>query len=139
VNQVLNILTILREAGERTLDLTSCERIVPIYTNTFYTGSCEYSLQAMMWIFACALIIGTSGMLMVTFRAAYKLTDSHALLGSDDGVDTDMNTTAEGDVPGEQRIREVQAPTETADWVDDDAYSVTYRDEKGVEVPLELD
>jgi hypothetical protein len=74
VNQMLNILTILLESGERTLDLASCERIVPIYTNTFYTGSCEYSLKAMIWIFACALIIGTSGMLMVTFRAAYKLT-----------------------------------------------------------------
>jgi hypothetical protein len=155
VNQMLNILTILREAGERTLDLASCERIVPIYTNTFYTGSCDYSLKAMMWIFACALIIGTSGMLMVTFRAAYKLTvfeDSNALQGSDDGVDTDMNTTAqmvelrnatdddysEGDLPGEHHIREYQVPTEIADWVDEDDYSVTYR-EKGVEVPLQLD
>jgi hypothetical protein len=152
VNEMVNILTILREAGERTLDLASCERIVPIYTNTFYTGSCDYSLKAMMWIFACALIIGTSGMLMVTFRAAYKLT---VFEDTNDGVDTDLNTTAqaaelrnatdddysEGDLPEEQRIREVQVPTDTADWVDDDDYSdYAYRDErKGVEVPLRLD
>jgi hypothetical protein len=141
VNQMLNIFTILREAGERTLDLASCERIVPIYTTTFYTGSCDYSLKAMMWIFACALIIGSSGMLMVTFRAAYKLTvfeDSNALLGSDDGVDTDMNTTAQMVRNASDHIREYQVPTEIADWVDEDDYSVTYR-EKGVEVPLQLD
>jgi hypothetical protein len=158
VTQMLGILAILREAGERTLDLASCDRIVPIYTNTFYTGSCDYSLKAMMWIFACALIIGTSGMLMVTFRAAYKLTVVEDPSASEDGVDTNMNTTAQfaggrnstdddyyddyysdGDRPGELRIREVQAPTESADWVDDDDYSdYGYRDQK-VEVPLQVD
>jgi hypothetical protein len=152
VNQMLGILAILREAGERTLDLASCDRIVPIYTNTFYTGSCDYSLQAMAWIFACALIIGTSGMLMVTFRAAYKLT---VFEGSEDGVDANMHATAQvaevrnatyndytvGDRPGEQRIREIQVPTETADWVDDDDYSdYGYRNQKGgVGVPLQVD
>jgi hypothetical protein len=150
VTQMLGILAILREAGERTLDLASCDRIVPIYTNTFYTGSCDYSLKAMMWIFACALIIGTSGMLMVTFRAAYKLTvleDPSAILGGGDGVAEARNTTYDDNDysvedrprPGEQRIREVQVPSETADWVDDDDYSdYGYRDQK-VEVPLHVD
>jgi hypothetical protein len=173
VNQLMVILAVLREAGERTLDLASCDRIIPIYTNTFYTGSCDYSLQAMMWIFACALIIGTSGMLMVTFRAAYKMTlledgpsassSSSSLLRSEDGVGvgTNKNTAAQvaevrnatyddddysdEDRPGEQHIREVQVPTDTADWVDDDwvdddDYSdLGYRDQKGIEVPLRLD
>jgi hypothetical protein len=152
VNQVLAILVILHEAGERTLDLASCDRIVPIYTNTFYTGSCEYSLKAMIWLFACCLIIGTSGMLMVTFRAAYKLTlleDPSAVLESDEWVDMhasaqlaevrvatedDFSDFSEGDQPREQRIEVVQSPS--ADWVDDDDYS-DYSNQKGVALQLD--
>jgi hypothetical protein len=96
VNQMLGVLEILRKAGERTLDLASCERIVPIYTNTFYTASCEYSLKAFIWMFASAIIIGFFGMLMVTFRAAYKPIlnneDPSAVLESDEVVDMTMNT-----------------------------------------------
>lgn len=154
MNQLLEILVILREAGERTLDLASCDRIVPIYTNTIYTGTCDYSLKALIWIFSCALIIGTSGMLMVTFRAACKPTvfedsDGTRLEGSD-GADTDMNITTprvsevrvatDDDFSGgEQRIPKVHS-SPTVDWVDDDSYSdYDYRNEKGGEMPLRLD
>jgi hypothetical protein len=149
VTQMLGILTILREAGERTLDLASCDRIVPIYTNTFYSGSCDYSLNAMIWLFACALTIGVFGMIMVTFRVAYKLTvfedpiaviaqsdDMYApevaevRVANDDGDDDDF---PKRDQPGEQRIQEVQAPNE--EWAD--AYYSDYSNEKGF--PVQVD
>jgi hypothetical protein len=58
----------------RTLDLLGCDRIVPIYTKTIYDGVCRNSLKALVWMFSCCLIIGVMGMIMVTFRAAYKHT-----------------------------------------------------------------
>jgi hypothetical protein len=133
----------LRKAGERTLDLASCERIVPIYTNTFYTASCEYSLQALIWMFASAIIIGFFGMLMVTFRAAYKPTlnneDPSAVLESDEVVDMTMNTAeapeitvlnTDDDLPEEVEILTPTAPPD--DWVYSD-----FSDQKGVAVQIE--
>jgi hypothetical protein len=142
VDQMLGVLDILRNAGERTLDLASCERIVPIYTNTFYTASCEYSLNAFTWMFACAIIVGFSGMLMVTFRAAYKPTlynyDPRAVFESDEVVDMTMNTaplvpeiivmdSTDHDFHDEVEILTPTAPPD--DWV--------YSDEKAVAVQID--
>ena len=42
--------------------------------NAVYDASCEYSTKALFWIFCCAIILGTFGMVMLTFRASLKLT-----------------------------------------------------------------
>lgn len=54
------------------LDLISCRRIVPIYHQSIYDGACIYSVSALFWVFAAALINGFFGLLMVLFRASYK-------------------------------------------------------------------
>lgn len=99
-----NILEVLISSLERLLDLISCHRIVPIYTDTsascchmlwarvifmpifimvtspflsFYTvydASCEVSTKALFWIYCCGIILGSFGFLMITLRASYKLT-----------------------------------------------------------------
>lgn len=99
IDNMQMILTILTDSLTRLLDLVSCQRIVPIYTDTstcsgyecmftllqyqrvspllsyflVYDASCEYSTKALFWIFCCAVILGTFGLIMITLRASYKL------------------------------------------------------------------
>jgi hypothetical protein len=68
---MMAILDRLDEAGTSGLTLLSCERIVPLYTDAVYDGTCNHSVTGLTWIFACLLIIATTGMMMITFRSAY--------------------------------------------------------------------
>lgn len=54
----------------RLLNLIKCDSIVPIYQQVVYTGSCHYSVKAVIWMFSAALITSLSGLLMITFRSA---------------------------------------------------------------------
>ena len=54
----------------RLLNLIKCDSIVPIYQQVVYTGSCHYSVKAVVWMFSAALITSLSGLLMITFRSA---------------------------------------------------------------------
>uniref|UniRef100_A0A7S3L177 Uncharacterized protein n=1 Tax=Amphora coffeiformis TaxID=265554 RepID=A0A7S3L177_9STRA len=67
------ILTVLIDSLTRLLDLVSCQRIIPIYTDTIYDAACDYSTKAMFWIFCCAIVLGTFGLIMITLRASFKL------------------------------------------------------------------
>ena len=62
------------DAVKRALGLVACDRIVPIYHLAIYDGACQYSVSAVFWVFSSALIMGTFGLLMILFRASYKLT-----------------------------------------------------------------
>lgn len=53
------------------LNLLSCDNIVPIYTNTAYNTSCEYSIAALSWSFASFLVISFFGMMMITLRSSW--------------------------------------------------------------------
>jgi hypothetical protein len=68
---ILGILVRLVEAALGVLEVLSCETIVPLYTTTFYSGTCEYSVQGVTWTFASFLVIAVFGMIMITFRTAY--------------------------------------------------------------------
>lgn len=76
VTQMETIVNSLLTAVNQTLDLVACQRIVPIYDQAMYDGACEYSVMAVFWVFSSALIMGTFGLLMILFRAAYKPTIS---------------------------------------------------------------
>jgi hypothetical protein len=62
------------DAVERTLDLISCERIVPIYHKAIYDGACRYSVAGVNWLFATSLIMATMGLIMILLRSAVKST-----------------------------------------------------------------
>jgi len=68
------VLLVILDALQRTLDLLACDTIVPIYTNVFYEGTCSYSISAIMWIFSGFLITSFFGLLMITLRSAFKKT-----------------------------------------------------------------
>lgn len=63
-------ITNLIRLVEASMDLLSCRRIVPLYTSIVYDASCDYSITAVTWTFACLLLIAFFGMTMITFRAA---------------------------------------------------------------------
>jgi len=58
----------------RILGLVSCQRIVPIYHGLVYDTTCRYTVSAVMWVFASALIMATFGVVMLLLRAGYKPT-----------------------------------------------------------------
>jgi hypothetical protein len=74
LTEMNDIINVLLEAIERTVDLIACERIVPIYHRSIYDATCQYSVSAVFWIFSGALIMGFFGLLMILFRSAYKPT-----------------------------------------------------------------
>jgi hypothetical protein len=95
VDKMTNVLEVLRASVDRALSLAECDRIVPIYTNTFYDGTCDYSVKAVFWVFSCTLIIGFFGMLMIMFRSALKPTiyEEKLLEGADE---LNLHTSNEG-------------------------------------------
>ena len=64
-------LSILSQNARDTVSLLSCERIVPIYVNAVYGGTCTYSVQGVTWTWCALLVVGFMGMLMIMFRSAY--------------------------------------------------------------------
>jgi hypothetical protein len=74
IGQMNNILDVVIEAVQRTINLVSCNRIVPIYHRAVYDSSCKYSVSAVFWVFSAALIMGSFGLLMILFRSACKPT-----------------------------------------------------------------
>lgn len=81
------IFDVLTEAIVQTLNLISCEQIVPIYHRVVYDGACQYSVSACVWVFASALVMGIFGLIMILCRSAYKPTvykDSNGEVVKDD-------------------------------------------------------
>lgn len=92
VSNMDSLIALLMDSVLRTMDLIDCDRIVPLYTATVYGGMCTYAPSAVFWVFACCLLLGLSGMLMITFRSSYKLTryeedPSFAYNKNDDDLD----------------------------------------------------
>lgn len=105
-----DILITLLQGANRMISLASCDRIVPIYTNVAYSATCEYSIKAVSWVFAACLIMGFSGMIMLTLRSSLKMTqyyDPAAMVGEDVGVASNgsMNNELELEVNDDQNER----------------------------------
>lgn len=65
------ILDRLDQAGKDGLKLLSCERLVPIYTDVVYDGTCTSSVTGLTWILSSLLIISVTGLVMITLRSSY--------------------------------------------------------------------
>ena len=158
IDNMNSILSVLSSSMTRVLDLVSCPRIVPMYTDTstchvffkkslgnphcilcvisycmfffiwtVYDASCEISTKALFWTFCSAVVVGTFGLLMISFRASYKLSEN---LDFYDQSPTSAKDTKEGDAserkasPREKSFRRGgDGKEEEEDDDDDDASS----------------
>ena len=68
-------LKVLRDNADMTLDLIKCKNINDLYVNTVHEAACTYSVSALAWIFASALIIAVCGLIMIMLRSAYYPTE----------------------------------------------------------------
>lgn len=68
---MMAILDRLDEAATSGLNLLSCERIVPIYADVVYHGTCNHSVSGLTWSFFGLLVVAFMGMLMITLRASF--------------------------------------------------------------------
>mmetsp|Transcript_1347 Transcript_1347/g.1877 ORF Transcript_1347/g.1877 Transcript_1347/m.1877 type:complete len:559 (-) Transcript_1347:99-1775(-) len=68
--QLQTYTRILSDSSQRSMDLMSCQNIVPLYTATVHESTCSTSITAATWLFSCFFIISFFGMLMVMFRGA---------------------------------------------------------------------
>ncbi len=53
--QMSTNLGILKNSSEETIQLLSCDNLVPVYTSTVYDGTCNYSVKGVTWTFAGTL------------------------------------------------------------------------------------
>lgn len=71
---IVDIMDVVISAVSRTIALTSCDTIVPIYASTAYDAGCGYSMKALVWLFMGMLTVAFAGLWMLTLRSAYKPT-----------------------------------------------------------------
>jgi len=71
MDDMVVLIQTLIASMQSTLDLSACETIVPIYTSIFYETTCEYSLQAVGWMFAGFLVVASAGLVLLATRASY--------------------------------------------------------------------
>ena len=64
-------LKLLQKQVDASLDLVKCENINKLYVNTVHEAGCTYSVDALAWIFASALVISVCGLIMIMLRASY--------------------------------------------------------------------
>lgn len=121
INQLATHTTILTDATERSLELLSCDSIVPLYTSTVYNTMCQNNMTAATWIFSCALVMSFFGMLLITFRGAYY--PFFIWEGKDDYSTEDSDLDLEEVVSGNSHDDE--------DEYVDGSQSILYLDETG--------
>ena len=108
LTNMIELIEVVLEALERTLDLASCDTILPIYASVFYEGTCKYSISAVMWVFSGFLIASVFGLIMITLRSSYKQT---VYLTPVDAMDLRLSAA---DSPGEQVVQEVDPQLDPA-------------------------
>ena len=108
LNQLRTYASILLDSSDRSMQLMSCENIVPLYTSVVYDGVCNTSIRGGTWIFAGFFVIAFFGMIMIMLRASYYPIE---FFGEDDddekddvstGSSEEEEFTADGNSGGEQ-------------------------------------
>lgn len=62
----------LAGSASATLSLLRCENILPLYTDTFYDGTCTYSIKGVTWAFAAFMVVGCMGLIMIMLRSSWQ-------------------------------------------------------------------
>ena len=62
----------LAGSASASLSLLRCDNILPLYTDTFYNGTCTYSIKGVTWAFAAFMVVGCMGLIMIMLRSAWQ-------------------------------------------------------------------
>jgi len=74
LNNMLANVKNLRDSVYSVKSLLACDRIVSIYTNLAYEGTCKYSVKGIAWMWISLGFIGTFAMIMITLRSSLQAT-----------------------------------------------------------------
>ena len=110
LNQLRTYSSILLDSSDRSMQLMSCETVVPLYTTVVYDGVCNTSIRGGTWIFAGFFVIAFFGMIMIMLRASYYPIeffgedddDEKDLASTGSSEEEDADYTADGNSGGEQ-------------------------------------
>jgi hypothetical protein len=97
VSQLSDSITLLSSLANSTLYLTSCERIVPLYTRAVYDDACTYMPTSVFWVFSSSVVLSVMGLIMITTRASYKLTEYSGSKHPESESDDSINVIIVGD------------------------------------------
>eukprot|EP00586_Coscinodiscus_wailesii_P022786 CAMPEP_0172497228 /NCGR_PEP_ID=MMETSP1066-20121228/96904_1 /TAXON_ID=671091 /ORGANISM="Coscinodiscus wailesii, Strain CCMP2513" /LENGTH=547 /DNA_ID=CAMNT_0013269875 /DNA_START=144 /DNA_END=1787 /DNA_ORIENTATION=- len=78
--------TNLSEQSKNTLEaisLTDCQPLNEIYVQAAHDATCDYSVTALIWIFASLMVLAVCGLTVITLRAAWLHIKRHDVGGAD--------------------------------------------------------
>mmetsp|Transcript_45499 Transcript_45499/g.67042 ORF Transcript_45499/g.67042 Transcript_45499/m.67042 type:complete len:643 (+) Transcript_45499:127-2055(+) len=64
-------MRVLLESAKQTVNLVSCNRINPLYVQTFHEAICTHSMTGLSWLMACLITISVCGMTMIMLRSSW--------------------------------------------------------------------
>lgn len=112
LGDAVETLVSLQLHAETALAVLACPRIVPIYTKTVYTGTCDYSIKGLTWTFSASLVIAFAGMIMLTFRSVLwnvqggnSMEEMHE---PDDGIGLPVKELEDNEGHAEKFVEDVQ-------------------------------
>lgn len=58
------------------LDSLDCTKVIALYTNPVYNGTCTYSITGFTWAFSTFAAVGAMGLIMIMLRSSWQLDTS---------------------------------------------------------------
>lgn len=55
------------------LDSLDCTKVIALYTNPVYNGTCTYSITGFTWAFSTFAAVGAMGLIMIMLRSSWQL------------------------------------------------------------------
>lgn len=115
-------LRVLEEQASLAMDLFQCKNVNNLYVNTVHEAGCTYSVNAIAWMLACAVIISICGLIMIMLRSSYY-PEQYLVMSSEwitkpastmsASVESEAsNATNEGHTPGSQVSPSRKSPME---------------------------
>ena len=90
----------------RSIDITKCQRVRPLYRRVFWGPTCNESVRGLTNIFACLVAISVFGMTLITVRAALYTRDRPEYSEGVHRISTENVPVVETKKPEEEEYRE---------------------------------
>mmetsp|Transcript_962 Transcript_962/g.1448 ORF Transcript_962/g.1448 Transcript_962/m.1448 type:complete len:998 (-) Transcript_962:195-3188(-) len=138
------ILNNLLKASSMTLEMSSCERINKIYVLFVHEGTCTWAVFGEAWMFFSIMTVSVCGLIMITFRAAWRegKIDLEFHQNEDVGHDSNNENNKNDQDFASTKIDNVESQSEfevSQDIMSDDSNSHYYTSYSQVSLGLQSD